>query len=313
MENASLVTTEQPKELTVKEQDSKQQISNTKKKTIPSSYQDVLTKIQQQALDRNELLVQVEQDIAAVENAEKFTTLLQTDKEKAKRIIDSLVSSAKQMTSAVTSSITSTPVHPYEKLIHDYLGPNYKPNTIEDYSIPDNFSFLDSLKQLRKAAEANQELQTTQMAILTAEAANSLFNGTFDTENLNNAFAEPVKTADGKQTFVINETKLKEHLEFMEMVKNIPKEYILKNPLEVAKKIISEFIRIHEPKHDVQITDDGSVPSFTIKEIVDDPFETTKRLFSNFQQLNGADNTFDIAGFLKNLNCVQKVEQLTKS
>jgi uncharacterized protein YaaR (DUF327 family) len=314
MENASLVTTDQPKELAVKEQDYKQQVSNIKKKTIPSSYQDILTKIQQQTLNRDEIMSQAEQDIAAVESAEKFTTLLQSDKEKAKRIIDSLVSSAKQMTSTINASLTSTPLHPYEKLIHEYLGPNYKPNTIQEYSIPDNFSFFNSIKQLRIAAEANHQLQMTQMAVLSAEAANPTFDGTFDTENLNNAFAEPVNTPDGKQTFVINETKLKEHLAFMEMVKNIPRDYILKNPLEVAKKMISEFIRIHEPKHEVQIVDDEtSIPSLTLEEIISNPREVTKQLFNNYQQLNGIDDTFDFAAFLKSLDSVQKLEQITRS
>ena len=311
MENTSLVTTEQHKELAVKEQNLGKNTINAKKKSA-SSYQDILTKIQQQSLNREEILKQAEQDIAAIENAQQFATLLQKDKEKAKLIIDNLVSSAKQITSTINTSLTSTPVHPYEKLIHDYLGPNYKPNSIQDYSIPDDFNFFEYTKKLRIAAEANQQLQMTQMAVLSSEAANPMFDGTFDTENLNNAFAEPVNTPDGKQTFVVNETKLKEHLAFMEMVKAIPKDYILKNPLEVAKKMVSEFVRIHLPKHDVQIADELGVPSFTMNEILNNPIEVTKQLFGNYQQLNGSDEAFDFGSFIKSFDGVQKLEQINQ-
>jgi hypothetical protein len=300
MENASLVAVEQQNELATKTKLPKN--STAIKKKAPS-YQDILTKIQQQSLDRDKILSQAEEDIIAIGNSEKFTTLLQADKEKAKKIIDSLVSSAKQMTSTISDSLTSTPVHPYEKLLHEYLGPNHKPNSIEQYSIPEDFNFFSYTKKLRIVSESNHQLQMTQMAVLSAEAFNSTFDGTFDTENLNNAFAEPVATPDGKQEFVINETRLKEHLEFIEMVKNIPKDYILKNPLEVAKKMISEFVRIHFPDRDIQIDEETGVPSFAMNEILNNPIEVTKHLFQNYHKLNGADDTFnDFAAFIKSFD-----------
>ena len=108
MEDSSLVPTnklqelvEQPSALTVK------------KFPIPS-YQDVLTKIQQQAINQDSLLEEVEKDFAAIEDVKKFTTLLEKDKAKAKLLIDNLVSSAREMTTSITTSLTSVPVHPSE-------------------------------------------------------------------------------------------------------------------------------------------------------------------------------------------------------
>jgi hypothetical protein len=304
MEDSSLVTTNKSQELI------EQPSALTVKKFPIPSYQDVLTKIQQQAINQDNLLQEVEEDFAAIEDIKNFTTILEKDKEKAKKIIDSLVSSAKEMTSAITTSLTSVPVHPYEKLIYEYLGPDYKSKQIQDYSIPDSFNPFTSTKELRIIAEANQQLQMTQMAILSAEATNPTFDGTFATENLNNAFAEPVNTSDSKQQFVINEVKLKEHLEFIEMVKSIPVDYILKNPLEVAKKMISEFVRIHMPTQHIQVGEDLGVPTFAIQDIVNNPIEITKQLFNNYQQLNGSDNSFDVLKFIESLSKAQNLNQI---
>lgn len=309
MENSSLATTDRQEEIVEHSQSS---VSPVKKFPVPS-YQDVLTKIQQQAINQDTLMQEVEQDFAAIESTQKFTTLLQKDKEKAKLMIDSLVSSARQMTSTITTALTSVPVHPYEKLIYEYLGPNYKPKEIQDYSIPDSFNPFVCTKQLRIAAEANHQLQMTQMSVLSSEAMNPTFDGTFATENLNNAFAEPVDTLNGEQQFVINEARLKEHLEFMEMVKNIPKEYILKNPLEVAKKMISEFIRIHMPTRDVKVEEDLGVPTFSMQKIVSNPIEITRQLFNNYHQLNGSDtNSFDLIKFIEALSKAENLNYVTQ-
>lgn len=303
MEDSSLVPTNKSQELV------EQPSALTVKKFPIPSYQDVLTKIQQQAINQDSLLEEVEKDFAAIEDVKKFTTLLEKDKAKAKLLIDNLVSSAREMTTSITTSLTSVPVHPYEKLIYEYLGPDYKPKEIQDYSIPDSFNPFTCTKELRIIAEANQQLQMTQMAILSAEAMNPTFDGTFSTENLNNAFAEPVDTSDGNQQFVINEVRLKEHLEFMEMVKNIPKEYILKNPLEVAKKMISEFIRIHMPTRNIQVDEDLNIPTFEMQDIVNNPLETTKQLFNNYHRLNGTDTSFDIVKFIESLSKTQNLNQ----
>jgi hypothetical protein len=298
MQNRALINIDDQEKLT----EQSESLTQTVKKFPVPSYQDVLTKIQQQSINQDILLQEAEQDIAAIENVQNFTTLLQKDKEKAKLMIDSLVSSAKHVTSTITTAITSVPVHPYEKLIYEYLGPNHKPSSIEEYSIPNNFNPFSCIKDLRAIAEANQQLQLAQMAVLSAEAANPLFNGTFVTENLNNAFAEPINDLDGKKQFVVNEIKLKNHLEFMEMVKSIPKEYIFKNPLEVAKKMLSEFVRIHKPSQEIQIQDEIAVPSFTMQEVSANPLEVTKQLFSNYQQLNGPDNAFDFVKFFESID-----------
>lgn len=310
MENSSFATTDKQEKI-VKLSESSTETRTVKKFSVPS-YEDVLTKIQQQHIDRDALMHEVEQDFAAIQNAENLTTLLQKDKEKAKLMIDSLVFSARQLTSTIATALTSVPVHPYERLIYEYLGPNYKPKDIKDYSIPDSFSPFGCIKELRIIAEANQQLQTTQMAVISAEASNPTFDGTFDGENLNNAFAELVNTPEGKQQFVVNEARLKEYLEFMEMVKAIPIEYIVKNPLEVAKKILSEFIRIHKPTREIIISDEFNIPSIALQDAINDPHQIMKQLYNNYQQLNGTDNVFDLIGFIESMSKPNNVKQSIK-
>lgn len=270
-----------------------------KKYPIPS-YQDVLTKIQQQAIDHNELIVEAQKEDISIGTVHDFTTLLQADKQKAQKIISKLVSSAKEITSTITNSLTSVPIHPYEKLIYEYLGPKFVPKSIHEYSIPDNYNPYKCIKDLRVISEANHQLQMSQMAQLTAEAMQPTFDGTFVTENLNNAFAEPVIGSDGKQQFVINEVRLKEHLEFVEMVKAIPTDYIFKNPIEVAKKMLSEFIRIHKPANAKEIKDEMAVSNFTVEELIKNPNEAAKQLFGNYQQLTNSDH-LDFIKLFENL------------
>lgn len=298
MENVSLI----PIEYT------KNEGSKTVKKYPIPSYQDVLTKIQQQAINHNDLINEAQNEDVSINSVHDFTTLLQTDKNKAQKIIGKLVSSAKEITSTITNTLTSVPIHPYEKLLYEYLGPKFKPRSIEDYSIPADYNPYSCLRDLRLIAESNHQIQMSQMAQLTAEAILPTFDGTFATENLNNAFAEPVIRPDGKKQFVINEVRLKEHLEFVEMVKAIPVDYILKNPIEVAKKMLSEFTRIHKPSKEVEVKDEVSVPNFTVEEILKNPGEATKKLFQNYQQLYGPD-CFDFANLFKNYEALNAQKQ----
>jgi hypothetical protein len=180
------------------------------------------------------------------QKAESLARLLQVDKERARTTINELVSSAQTMTSSLVNDLTATPLHPYQKLLHDYLGPNFICPSIKDLTIPQNFSPQICLTELEEFANEVQLLRTDQFARLSAEAMDTSFEG-ITSENLNNAFAVLSSTAEGER-YVINHERLKDHLKFFETVKNIPTDYIIKNPIEVAKKMLAEFTRICQIK-----------------------------------------------------------------
>jgi hypothetical protein len=184
---------------------------------------------------------EIDEEIRA--KSSMLASLLRQDKEQAKIKIDELVSSARQMTSQLTHSLTSVPVHPYQRLLYDYLGPDFICPSIDDLTIPQDFNPARCLTQLENIANNVSELQLSQYAVLSAEAMKPSFNGTIS-DNLNNAFAVLSSTASGDR-FVVDDIKLKQHLTFAETVKNIPTDYVLKNPILVAKKILAEFTKIH--------------------------------------------------------------------
>ena len=173
----------------------------------------------------------------------EFTELLRKNKEQAQITISQLVSSANCMTADLKAALTAVPVHPYEKLIHEYLGPNFICPSITDLTIPKNFCAQQCLGDLEAIVKDVGELQTNQFNLMSAEAMDTSFYG-ITSENLNNAFAILSSTPNGNQ-YVIDNNRLAEHLKFVETVKSIPVDYVLKNPLEVAKKMISEFVRIN--------------------------------------------------------------------
>lgn len=284
------------------------------------TFEKFMERIQQAAIDPGEDVIPY--DINSAEFQKELLalpTLLQQDKAKAQKIINKLVMSAKTMTHDVASSLSAVPLHPYEKLIYDYLGPNFVAPTIDQYMVPIDFNPVTSVRELEKISIKASELEMTHYAHISSEAMNMEFDGTFETENLNNAFAVPSVDSEGNQVFEIDKERLAEHLKFAEMVKNIPTDYIVKNPIQVAKIILSEFIRIHKVE-DHEITKElVSDSQFGLHEIVNSPFEVTKKILNNYQMLNGGSSEFDLAALFKaydklnNLELLQEIKpKLTK-
>lgn len=209
-----------------------------------------------------DLLVTVQQDLANYQNyssskqlsatadveidakASHLKSLLEIDKNKALSTISELVSSANAITSSLKEALTSTPTHPYEQLVHQYLGPNFICPSISDITIPVDFTPQKCLSDLEIITNNAKELQTSHIAILSAELFDTSFPG-ITSENLNNSFAVLSSTSTGER-YVVDSNKLSEHLKFIETFKRIDTDYVVNNPIEVAKKMLAEFIRIQK-------------------------------------------------------------------
>lgn len=266
--------------------------------SIPSvkipTIQDLLAKTQQYAIQYEEELAKAKEE--QEKQLPKLPELLRNDKVKAQKIIDSLVSSAKEIKSSLVTSITSVPLHPYQQLIHDCLGPNFKAPSIQEYSIPDDYNALTCLKEIKSITQDLGDLCSTQMAQITAEAFTPNFNGILS-ENLNHGFAYPSTTPEGKVQWVVDKEKMAEHMRFIEMVKNIPADYIMEHPIEVAKIILSEFVRIHKSN---RLQEKDSDLKYELTEnVCKNPLEEIKKLFGEYNRLH--DSSEKDINFLFNL------------
>ena len=278
------------------------------------TFQNLMARIQEASLEPSEDIVPRNLDGAEFEKALlQLPTLLKQDQAKAQRLIKDLVASAKALTQDVASSLSAAPIHPYEKLIYDYLGPNFIAPTINQYTVPTDFNLIASIKELEKISKKTSEIEMSQYACMSAEAMDLSFNGTFATENLNNAFAVPITDSEGNQTFELDRERLAEHLKFAEMVKNIPTDYIVKNPMLVAKIILSEFIRIHKAE-DCEISNDLTLDNqVSLQEVMKDPMKAAKQLFDNYQLLSEESNEYDFVSLFKEYEKMKEALQSAKA
>lgn len=166
-----------------------------------------------------------------------FQEALQRDKQKAQEMIQKLVQTARATKQEFLKGIEDKPLHPYERMLQDYLGKNFKPKPIQEMAIePD----LDIIKVLAKITELSRNLHEKamlQVRKMTEQALDTSFPG-ITSEALGSAFA--VLSGD---EFVIDHEMTRRHLEFVENIRNIPVDYVVEYPYEAAKRVLSEFLR----------------------------------------------------------------------
>jgi len=182
---------------------------------------------QQEIKDQLEENLPLEVHPALIESRNKGLELLKSLTEKAQILKEKL-----------NKQIEELPPASYRELIEKYLGTNYTPPTIDQLAFPNykTFSIKNTQEQLKVFNESQSTLQLTKLKMLTAEAANTSFDGPTSIA-LGHAFGMLSSTKNGEE-FVINHDQTTEYLKFAETVRHIPLNYILENPLVVAHKLI---------------------------------------------------------------------------
>lgn len=171
--------------------------------------------------------------------------LVLADRNTALQTIQEILSTAQLLKLQIQQSPwLSGPACPYEKTLIEYLGPSYIVPTINDLAFPKEFSVEKSVKSIVNISKHFDDKLMSHVQIMSAEAADTSFAG-ITSENLGHAFAVTSATANG-QELVVDREKTAKHLEFVELIRHIPTEYILQNPLIVAQKLVSRFIEIHQ-------------------------------------------------------------------
>lgn len=166
-----------------------------------------------------------------------FQKTLEQDKQKAKEIIDNVVAMARATKQEFMKELMDRPIHPYEQMIHDYLGRNFKPKSVEEMVVEEDLNPLLVLAEITELSKKLQEKAMLQVRQIVSQAMNTSFPG-ITSDALGTAFAK----LSGEE-FQIDDEMTKRHLEFVENIRAISVDYVVSHPYEAAKKILSEFKR----------------------------------------------------------------------
>lgn len=170
--------------------------------------------------------------------------------------IQRALSAARGARTKVEEKLLSGPIHPYQKLIHEYLGPDFKSPSIYELPVPLSFCPTVALQKLNNITDKTFENTMSHFQHLTAgigkienEQEMELMQG------LGHAFATLSSTDQGAM-FIIDREKTAKYLEFAETVRTMPVREIVENPVQTAQRLIHRLIEILGPE---EVLDDSSL------------------------------------------------------
>lgn len=182
-----------------------------------------------------------EQDLSLAEIG--IHPLFLEERNAALTLLNHLLSTADGMLEELEGSMDG-PICPYEGTLVEYLGPNYIIPTIHELTLPKDFSITKSISAIEEFSQKVDKKMIDQLDLMAIEAADTNFPG-ITSQNLGNAFSVLSCTAQGEE-YVIDRQKLAQHLEFAEIIRNLPAETIEENPYLVAFKIVNRYAEITE-------------------------------------------------------------------
>lgn len=168
--------------------------------------------------------------------------LILEDRNKALMMLAELLSAAQFINEQIDASLNAGPICPYEQTLLEYLGPNFKPPSIYDIVVPLCYSATESIKIIDNFSQKVDTQMDTHLQIMANEATDTNFPG-ITSQNIGNAFSVLSTTANGPE-YVIDKSKLAQHLEFAELIRNIPDSYIDNNPIRAALQIVTRYTEI---------------------------------------------------------------------
>jgi hypothetical protein len=174
---------------------------------------------------------------------EVVNPIVQADRDKALKKINEMLSTINTLKQDFQTKQEKEVVCPYEKTKIEYLGSNFIVPTIQDLTIPVNFCEKIAANSTLVIGRHYTDLMITKLQQMSAEAADPSFEG-IKTQALGNAFSVLSATAQGEM-WVEDRKKTAAHLEFAEIVRNIPIKDILEDPITIAKKLLTRFMEIN--------------------------------------------------------------------
>lgn len=161
--------------------------------------------------------------------------------------IQQALSAARSARLNFEDNLLNGPIHPYQKLIHQYLGADFIAPSVNDIVLPENFCPIQSTEHLTKIKDDLFKNTVTQFQHLTAGIGKVENQDEQELmEGLGHAFSTLSATNKGMK-FVIDTKKTAEYLEFAEMVRNIPIRDMVTNPVQIAQKVVTRMIEVLAP------------------------------------------------------------------
>lgn len=159
--------------------------------------------------------------------------LVDEDIRRTTQAIDDLVLEAEQLNNAIQEEIESIPNHPWDRFVGECVDPKtYVPLTIQDLEIADDFcpsTYVPFITAIGEKYDAIGDLHIQE------------FEKNSDREDhIGNVFA----VLSGDQ-FVLDKPKAVEFIRFVELIRNMPLELIDANPMGVASRLISHYVKIN--------------------------------------------------------------------
>ena len=171
-------------------------------------------------------------------------SLVISERNKALDMMDELLENLKAFEKELDDQIKATDVCPYQQTLNEFLGTGFVCPSIHDLPQPENYDAEASVRRIFEINERQHNLFLAQMEVLAAEAADTSFPG-ITSQHLNNAFASLSTTANG-QEFVLDRQRFANHLEWLEIIRNLEVEDILKDPYIISQKLVDRFIEVHQ-------------------------------------------------------------------
>jgi hypothetical protein len=137
------------------------------------------------------------------------------------------------------------PICPYQRTLEEYLGKEFKIPSVYDIEVPKNFSLAYAVETIQKYNNEVDKKMMEQFDVMLQEASDTTYVG-ITSQNLGNAFSELKTNNNGQKEWVLNKQKLAKHLEFGEIVRNLPEEYIEQDPYNVALRLLARYVEISQ-------------------------------------------------------------------
>lgn len=158
--------------------------------------------------------------------------LIDEDIRRTTQAIDELALEAEQLNDAIQEEIASIPDHPWDRFVLECVDDTYVPLTIQDLEVNDDFCPTTYTPLLTAIGEKFDQIADLHIQEFEKNCER--------TDYIGNVFA----VLSGDQ-FVLDKPKAVEFIKFAELVRNLPLEMLDVDPIGVANKLVSHYVKIN--------------------------------------------------------------------
>lgn len=164
-----------------------------------------------------------------------LSSIQQEQLQNATSTIQNLLSSLKQINADIAAAREEIPTDPYERLKWEHCHKDIEPLDFESVEVPEDFCFDKAHKALTEISKKHSDNFNDHLNVASLSG--------FD-PNEHHHFGNAFAAFDGG-TFQLDKDKITKHFQFLDMVRSVPLDYIINNPNDFNKKVLTKFIEIY--------------------------------------------------------------------